>query len=126
MVADDVMVRRALSPRIGTVCTALDEMIRRRRWLLDDIALCMLEARGIEHIDAWIFDYRTMSLPDDERSARIGQGLAAGNARIREHACDLAGDLGLSPLKDALRGLFDDEDDAVREAARCNVDMLGA
>ncbi len=125
MVADDVLVSRAMSPRTGTVCTALDEMIRQRRWLLDEPALRVLETRGSAHIEGWLFAYRTMSLPDAERSERIGQGLAAENAHVREHACDLAGDFGLSSLKDALRGLLDDEDDAVREAVRCNAGMLG-
>lgn len=124
MVADDMLVRRAMSPRTGTVCTALDEMIRQRRWLLDEPALQMLEARGIAHIQGWLFAYRTMSLPDAERDKRIRQGLASDNARIREQACDLTSDLGLAALKDTLLGLLDDEDDAVREAARCNAGML--
>ena len=125
MVADDVLVRRAMSPRTGTVCTALDEMIRQRRWLLDEPALRVLETRGSAHIEGWLFAYRTMSLPDAERDERIRQGLAADDARIREQACDLVGDLGLAALEGTLLGLLDDEDDAVREAARCNAGMLG-
>ena len=125
MVADDVLIRRAASARTGTVCTALSEMIQQRRWLLDEPALISLENRGVAHIDGWIFAYRTMAMPDDERGTRIVEALVADNPRIREHACDLAGNLGLQ-LKDALLSLLDDEDDAVREAARYNYDMLGA
>ena len=121
---DATLLPRALSDRTGTVCTAIATMIREQHWLLDDEAARTLEARHDPHIDGWLFAYRVMSLPDAVRDSKIREGITHDNPRLREHACDLAGDLQHHALKPLLVTLFEDVDDHVREAARYNVDML--
>lgn len=124
MSVDATLLSRALSARTGTVCSAIATMIRDGRPLLDDEALRTLEARDDQHIDGWLFAWRVMSLSDAARDDAIRRGIADGNPRVREHACDLAGDLQRHVLRPLLVALFEDEDANVREAARCNADML--
>lgn len=124
MSIDATLLPRALSDRTGTICTAIEAMIHEGDWLLDDEALRTLEARQDPHVDGWLFAYRVMSLPDAARDAKIREGLTHDHPRVREHACDLVGDLQRHALKPLLLTLFGGADDIVREAARYNVDML--
>jgi hypothetical protein len=124
MSVDATLLSRALSARTGTVCTALATMIHDGHWLLDDEALRTLDARHDPHIDGWLFAWRVMSSPDAARDDGIRRGIADPNPRVREHACDLAGDLQRHALRPLLVALFEDEDANVREAARCNAGML--
>lgn len=124
MSTDQCLVERALSARTGTVCDAIADMVSTHRWLIDAPVRQRLTSRGDADIDAWLFTYDVMSLSTALREAQILAGLEAANPRIREHACDLIGDLGLCSLIEALPTLFMDDDERVRAAALYNHDML--
>ena len=124
MTPDMDLVGRVLSARTGTVCAAIADMVSSRRWLIDKQMRQRLESREDADIDAWLFTYDVSSLTAALREESILAGLKAANARIREHACDLIGDLGLLSLIEELSTLFVDDDEGVRDAAHYNHDML--
>ncbi len=108
--------KKALSARMGTVCSALAELIRLRQFVLSQQDLTLLESRGDPFIDGWVLAYRYYSAPS-EHHEMLRLGLASSNARVREQACDIVGDNAIHEFRPELEALSHDGEAFVAEAA---------
>jgi hypothetical protein len=115
---------KALSERIGTVCSAIAEMIQLREFALSETDLRAIESRNDEQLCGWVFAYRAVSATPEERTELLRSGIRSTNPRVREQACDIIGDHNLAELRMELQMLFTDPVHYVAEAARYNHDEI--
>lgn len=126
MRARGTLREKALSDRVGTVCSAIAEMIRCGQFELSVADQATLEGRNDFQISGWVFAYRVYESPPSVQLALLQEGLSSLNPRIREQVCDIVGDNHMTEIRSLLEVLFEDPEPFVAEAARYNHDMLSS
>lgn len=93
---------------MGTVCSAIKEMLRLHQFELSTSDLTWLENRNDWLISGWVFAYRYYESEPSRQLIILREGLSNSNPRIREQVCDIIGDNHISEMRSALQVLFDD------------------